>query len=70
MTTINKPSTEKIEKLMNEVTDLEFRDIAHEILASAQTWKVGKINEDRFFYEMRKCIDARIKRRNLIRKSF
>jgi len=70
MTTTNKPSTDEIEDLMNEVTDLEYRDVAHEILASAQTWKSGKISNDRFFYEIRKSIDAGIKRRNLIRKSF
>ena len=70
MTAIDKPSTEEIEKLMNEATDLEYRDIAHEIMVAAKSWKSRRINEDRLFFEIRKSIAAGIKRRNLIRKSF
>ena len=50
MTAINKPSPDEIEDLMNKATDLEYRDIAHEILATAQSWKTNRITEDRFFY--------------------
>lgn len=70
MTAINKPSTIEIEKLMQEITNLEYRDIAHEILVTAQTWKVGNITEDRFFYEIRRSIQAGINRRHLMDKPF
>ena len=70
MTAINKPSPDEIEDLMNKATDLEYRDIAHEILATAQSWKTNRITEDRFFYEIRRSIQAGISRRHLIRKSF
>lgn len=70
MTAINKPSPDEIEDLMNKATDLEYRDIAHEILATAQSWKTNRITEDRFFYEIRRSVQAGINRRHLIRKSF
>ena len=61
-------TTSEIEQLMDHLTDLEFRDIGYEIMEEAKKWKMNKINDDLFFYQIRKKISDGINRRNLIRQ--
>ena len=58
-----KQSIDEIQRLMDEITDLGYRDIAAEIMEWAQKWKLENITDDRFSIEMQRCIDAGMKRR-------